>query len=106
MSRHRQQIGASIIPSKGSVAGFALLLGLPKPATPHLQAQLCALKLNLKLYSNYTLMKTILSALAITAVALSLSSCSSMSACKACCKDKCAECCDSKGKACADCCKK
>ncbi len=51
-------------------------------------------------------MKTILSTLALAAVALTLSACGTVSACKACCKDKCAECCKGDAKACDDCCKK
>lgn len=49
-------------------------------------------------------MKTILTVLALTAIALSSSFASE--ACKKCCKGKCAECCQAKGKECGkDCCK-
>ena len=61
----------------------------------------------LDLISNKSahIMKTILSLLALTAIA-TLSSCTSVSACKTCCKDKCAECCKGDAKTCDACCKK
>jgi hypothetical protein len=52
-------------------------------------------------------MKKILSILSLSVVAIALSACGTTSACKACCKDSCATCCEAKGKVCGtDCCKK
>ncbi len=51
-------------------------------------------------------MKTILSILALSIVALSTPSAFASKACEKCCKGKCAECCKDKGKTCGkDCCK-
>ena len=51
-------------------------------------------------------MKTILTLLAISAMALGTSAFAAGDACKKCCKDNCAACCKAKGKECGkDCCK-